>query len=139
MIARMLLATGSLIYLLLGTIHLLYTFFSTKFTPREASVEGAMQGTSPRLTSETTMWKAWIGFNASHSTGALFFGLINLLFAIQFFTVFKESLILQSITLINSVFYLFLARRFWFRIPFTGILISTACYIIALLLIYLNP
>jgi hypothetical protein len=28
------------------------------------------------LTRQTTMWRAWIGFNASHSMGAVFFGLV---------------------------------------------------------------
>ena len=29
---------------------------------------------SPVITRETTMWKAWVGFNASHSFGAILFG-----------------------------------------------------------------
>jgi hypothetical protein len=35
-----------------------------------------MSATAPVISRETTMWKAWIGFNASHSLGAILFGLV---------------------------------------------------------------
>ena len=30
-----------------------------------------MKQTSPVLTKDTTVWDAWVGFNASHSIGAM--------------------------------------------------------------------
>ena len=77
MISQYLWVTGSLIMFVLGTTHLVYTFFSNRFSPRNGDVEEGMKLTSPRLTGETTVWKAWIGFNASHSSGAMFIGIIN--------------------------------------------------------------
>ena len=35
-----------------------------------------MQEVSPVITRETTMWKAWVGFNASHSYGLILFGAV---------------------------------------------------------------
>jgi hypothetical protein len=55
----------------LGCAHLLYTFYTNKFDARDEPVTSSMKNTSPVLTKETTMWKAWIGFNASHSLGAM--------------------------------------------------------------------
>lgn len=60
--AQILLIVGAAIFGVLGTIHLLYTFFSNKFDARDTSVSEAMKQTSPVLTGETSMWDAWIGF-----------------------------------------------------------------------------
>jgi hypothetical protein len=30
----------------------------------------------PPITKETTMWRCWVGFNASHSIGLILFGLV---------------------------------------------------------------
>ena len=69
--AQILLIVGASIFGLLGVAHLYFTFFTTNFEPHDASVKTAMEGTSPVLTKETTMWRAWVGFNASHSLGAM--------------------------------------------------------------------
>ena len=94
-----------------------------------------MKNTSPRLTKATTMWNAWIGFNASHSLGAIFFGLINLTLVITLFNVLKESIALQVIDTLTLLFYLFPAKKYWFRIPLTGVLISNLCFIVAFILL----
>ncbi|WP_455710250.1 LIC_13387 family protein [Pseudoalteromonas maricaloris] len=47
----------------------MYTFSTEKFNPYDISAAEAMKRTSPQLTKETTIWRAWIGFNASHSLG----------------------------------------------------------------------
>lgn len=67
-----LIITGSAIFLVLGTIHLAYTFFSDKFLARQAETVERMKADVPVLTRQTTMWNAWVGFNASHSSGAMF-------------------------------------------------------------------
>jgi hypothetical protein len=74
--APSLIAARAAIILLLGLIHLLYTFRGPKLNPRDAALETRMKEISPVVTRETTMWKAWVGFNASHSYGAILFGLV---------------------------------------------------------------
>lgn len=135
-IAQALLVTGSSIFLVLGNLHLYYTFFSNKFQPRDPSVENEMNNTSPYITRQTTMWRAWIGFNASHSLGAIFFGAINLVLATSVFDVFQQSIFLPVIILITLLFYLFLARNYWFRIPFIGISLANLCFIVAFVIMY---
>ena len=131
MLSKILWISGASIFLLLGTVHLYYTFFTTKFDPRNKDLIDEMKNTSPRLTNETTMWGAWRGFNASHSAGAIFIGLVNIILAADNFSIIENSFLLSLCTIIISVFYLWLAKKYWFSIPFTGILIATCCFIIS--------
>jgi hypothetical protein len=66
-IAPLLVAASAAILLLLGLVHLLFTFHGPKLLPRDAALQKRMQEVSPVITRQTTMWKAWVGFNASHS------------------------------------------------------------------------
>lgn len=137
-IVRILLASAGLIYMILGSAHLFFTFFSNRFQSRDPAVAEAMKRTSPILTGRTTMWKAWVGFNASHSTGAIFFGFILTFAALANLRLYANSEIIQGVTLANSLFYLWLGIRYWFRIPLTGIVLSTLLQLTALVVIYLN-
>jgi hypothetical protein len=76
MIPSVLVAFSAAIILTLGMIHLRYTFSGPKLHPREEALEAQMKLVSPVITRETTMWKAWVGFNASHSYGAILFGAV---------------------------------------------------------------
>lgn len=90
-----------------------------------------MKNTSPVLTGDTSMWSAWIGFNASHSAGAIFLGIINILLAIQYFPILQNSLPIILLNIATALFYCWLGKKYWFRIPLTGILIATGCFITA--------
>jgi len=129
--AQILLIIGATIFGLLGTIHLIYIFFTNKFDPYDLSVKDAMQGTSPVLAKDTTVWKAWIGFNASHSLGAMLIAAFYIPLALWDFAVIENSLWFTWLPVITGLSYLFLAKKYWFKIPFTGILISSACFIAA--------
>ena len=135
MIERYLWILGSSIFIVLAGLHLIYTFFTNKFSIRDAAVEEGMKRTFPVLTRKTTVWKAWIGFNASHSIGGIFFGTINLLFACQYFFLLENSLSLVLLTCAISYFYLFLGFKYWFIIPLTGILISSVCFSVATIIL----
>src|SRR5450755_1764351 len=62
------------IVLTLGVVHLVYTFWGPKLTPRDPALQISMSQISPVITRETTMWRAWVGFNASHSMGLILYG-----------------------------------------------------------------
>src|SRR5258708_3485721 len=131
-IASALVATSATIILLLGLVHLLYTFHGRKLHPRDAALEARMKEVSPVLTRRTTMWKASVGFNASHSYGAIFFGLVY-----GYLAVAQSSLLLQSPFLLLAglfllVGYTVLGKLYWFSAPFRGIVLSTALYVAAL-------
>lgn len=127
-----LMTASAAIFLLLGSAHLLYTFRGEKLHPRDAELTTRMRETSPNLTRETTMWKAWVGFNASHSYGAMFFGLVYGYLALAHSGLLFNSGYLVLIGLAFILGYFFLARAFWFSIPFRGIVLSAVLYVAAL-------
>jgi len=129
---------GSLILLVLGSIHMFYTFFTNKFSSKNESLISEMKKSSPVLTNETTIWKAWIGFNASHSSGAMFIGVINFLIAANYFEEFLSNHFYYIFNIITILFYLILAKKYWFKIPFIGILITLICYLSVYIIILLN-
>ncbi len=128
MIARVFFLAGASIFGVLGTLHLLYTFFSHKFLARDPAVVDAMKGASPRISSGTTMWRAWIGFNASHSLGAMLLSAFYLLLAGRHMDVLAGSSPFAVLPVIASAAYLLLAKRYWFAVPFRGIAIATGCF-----------
>jgi hypothetical protein len=138
MLAKLLWEMGSIIIGILGSIHLYYTFFTNKFSSRNETMIEQMKTSFPILTKETTMWKAWIGFNASHSSGAIFIGIINLYLAIRYFNVLQSDHFFFLFNIFTMVFYAWLAKKLWFKIPLTGILITLVCFIVSYVLTIIN-
>jgi hypothetical protein len=131
-----LIAASAAIILLLGLIHLVYTFSGTKLHPREAALQARLKEVSPIITRETTMWKAWIGFNASHSYGAILFGLVYGYLALAHAAFLFQSAFLLSLGLLLLAGYAYLGKVYWFSVPFRGIALSTALYVAALIVVW---
>ena len=130
--ASWLVCTSAAIILLLGLIHLVYTFRGRKLHPRDADLHARMMEVSPVITRETTMWKAWVGFNASHSYGAILFGAVYgyLAAAHGAFLFQSPFLLLSGLLLLGG--YVFLGKVYWFSVPYRGIVLATAFYAAAL-------
>lgn len=128
---QFLMTASALVIALLGSIHLLYTFRGNRLYPRDTHLERQMQVVSPVLTNQTTMWNAWVGFNASHSYGAIFFGLIYGYLALEHDELLFHSHYLLLVGLALLVGYVVLAKKYWFTIPLIGIGLSTALYVAA--------
>lgn len=135
MIEQILLIFGATIFGVLGTIHLVYTFFSNTFNAFDQNVTKTMKETSPILTKETTMWKAWVGFNASHSLGAMLVTAFYVPLAFINMEVIREITWFSILPVVIGLSYLVLVKKYWFKIPFIGILVATACFIGAAILI----
>ena len=135
--AKILILLGASIFGVLGSIHFVYTFFGDKLLPRDRGVIDAMKSTTLTLTRETTIWDAWIGFNASHSLGALLLAAFYLLLAGLHMDVLERSKSLLVVGILAGLVYVWLAYSYWFRIPFAGVTIATACFIAALILLTL--
>ena len=118
--------------MLLGLIHLVYTFYGPKLLPRDRDLRARMQEVSPVITGETTMWKAWVGFNASHSYSLILFGAVYGYLAVAHSDFLFQSVFLLSLGLILLFGYVFLAKRYFFRIPLWGVLLATVLYALAL-------
>jgi len=127
------------LFILLGAIHILYSvrdaWSPKKLTPYDDSVRVSMQRSTLALTRQTTMWRAWLGFNISHGIGVLFFGLIYLTLAISDFALITRITLLQYFALTVSVSYLVLSVKFWFHIPTIGSGIGTACFLVSLFVV----
>jgi len=66
-LAPTLVAAIAAIILLLGLVHHLGAFLGQKLYPPDPELEARRKVVSPVISRETTMWKAWVGFNASHT------------------------------------------------------------------------
>ena len=131
MIDQMLLLAGAAVFAVLGSMHLLYTFVGARLHPRDPAAIAAMQATTLRLTRETTVWRAWIGFNASHSLGAIVFAAFVAGLAWMRMDVLREQPAFAWLAAGNALAWLVLARAYWFRIPFVGLALASACFLAA--------
>ena len=127
-LSQILFACSAAILLTLGSVHLYLTYFHTSFEPRDATLRAHMDATHPRLTRETTVWRAWIGFNASLSLGVMLFGLVYGYLAVWQNTMLVQSGFLLGLGMLVLVAYVVLARRYWFRVPLIGCTIALLLY-----------
>jgi hypothetical protein len=128
MLPQVLIIVGAAVFGTLGTLHLVYTFFTHAFDPRDAATGAAMRATSPRLTSRLSVWDAWVGFNASHSLGAMLFAAIYLVLAIAHMELLRHSPALVLLGVAGPASYLAVGLRYWFRTPIVGVALATACF-----------
>jgi hypothetical protein len=125
---RILIAASASIALALGIAHLVFTFFGPKLRPRDPALEARMKEVSPVITSQSTMWKLWIGFNASHSCSAILFGsLYGYLALVQPAVLFHSSFLAICGGLFLLV-YLILAKKYWFSTPFRWVVVASILY-----------
>jgi hypothetical protein len=122
-------AGAALIVGVLGTLHLVYTFSGSRLHPRDESLITHMQAVSPRLTRQTTIWRAGLGFHASHSLGAMLFAAVFASLALAP----GAPLFAMPVVAIAGAAYLLamlvLAHRFWFRIPLLGLAAANVLYL----------
>ncbi|AMO25177.1 hypothetical protein GCM10027034_01740 [Ramlibacter solisilvae] len=132
--ASLLIAASAAIIFTLGALHLWYTFRGNKLHPRDPELRVRLEQVPLVLTRQTTMWKAWVGFNASHSHGALLFGAVYGYLALVHSAFLFQSWFLLALGLLALAAYALLGKRYWFSVPFRGILLATAFYVGALVL-----
>jgi hypothetical protein len=129
-VVAILLILGGAVFGVLGGLHAVYTLLDLhnprRLVPVDPSVARAMANSALRLSGGgTDMWRAWIGFNFSHSLGVLLFAAVAVWAGVR-----SNRLplgIMPALTLIGCV-YLVLALRYWFRSPAIGIAIGTGCF-----------
>lgn len=136
--APLLICASAAIVLLLGSAHLAYTFIGRRLHPRADRVRLAMAAEPLVISRATTVWRAWIGFNASHSQGAILFGLVYGYLALRAPQVLLQSPVLKGAGLAMLLGYCWLAHRYWFRTPLAGLTLATALYTAALALAALH-
>ena len=134
MTARVLMVVSASIIFALGVVHLVYTFWGPNLTPRDHGLQISMSQISPVISKETTMWRCWVGFNASHSMGLILFGLIFGFLAVAHAKLLFQSPFLLVVGLAMLAGLVVLCRIYFFSAPLTGISIALACYIASIAL-----
>ena len=124
---------GALPFVLLGLAHGLATPLALGdrkgLSPRDPDLAGVMARSFPRLTSRTDMWRAWVGFNLSHSLGALAFGAFVLIVGRSAGSYGEQAGLVVPFASCVSMAYLGLAARYWFRIPILGCALSLGSFL----------
>jgi hypothetical protein len=125
-----LLILGGVVFCWLGAMHAVYTFRDIRnprlLVPADPSVAQAMANSALRLSGgRTNMWRAWVGFNFSHSIGVLLVGGLGVWAGCRL--KMAPGILMPVLTLIGCI-YLLLAVLYWFRAPAIGVAIGTACF-----------
>jgi hypothetical protein len=127
-------AASAAIILLLGLVHLRYTFRGSKLHPRDPELTAKMMAASPVITQETTMWRAWVGFNASHSFGLILFGAIYGYLAMRHSSFLFHSWFLVVLGFVLLLGYAVLAKLYFFTTPFRGIVLAAILYLLGIVI-----
>ncbi len=125
-----LLILGGAVFGVLGGLHAIYTLLDLRnprrLVPVDRAVAHAMANSAVRLSGGAMdMWRAWIGFNFTHSLGVL------LLAALAIWAGLRIRMlpvgIVAALTLIGCI-YLAIALRYFYRAPAIGVAIGTGCF-----------
>jgi len=130
MLSTWLYSLGGAIFVVLGALHGAFTLADLarprRLVPSDPGLKAAMRASGVRLAGNgTTMWHAWVGFNLSHSLGAIVFGL----------GVVASGLPSPGASAIEAwlpaaigAAYLGIGLGCWFKAPNVGIAVACACF-----------
>ena len=120
-LVKIFLVLGAIPFLALGLLHIVLMILEIKkpgaLSPEDRHVRIAMHYTRLRISGQTTMWKAWIGANLSQGAGMIIFGTLMLVMTLFNFDNFLHYGLLLPLFIFVGLCYLWLAIRYWFKIP----------------------
>ena len=131
-ISSVFIAASAAVTLLLGVVHLLYTFRGTMLHPRDPDLMAKMMTVSPVITREITMWQAWIGFNATHSFFLILFGAVYGYLAIRHSEFLFHSWFLLALGFALLLSCAVVARLYFFTAPFRDVVLATVLYLLGI-------
>jgi len=105
----------------------------TRPQPRDPDLTARMMTVSPVISEETTMWKTWVGFNATHSFGLILFGAIYGYLAICHSAFLFRSRFLLALGFTLLLGYAVIARLYFFTAPFRGVVLAAVLYLIGII------
>lgn len=126
-------AASAAVILLLGLVHLLYTFRGPELHPRDPDLTAKMMTVPLVMTQETTMWRAWVGFNATHSFGLILFGALYGYLAIRHRVFLFHSGFLLALGFALLLGYAVIARLYFFTAPFRGVALAMVLYLLGII------
>lgn len=133
--AQLLIIVGASVFLLLGSLHgalaLRDLGHPRAFAPPDPALRLAMQQSSIRLHPEINLWRAWMGFNLSHSLGLVLFGGAFLYVGVLAPEAYASSVLLEALAVGVAAIYLLLSVKFFFSRPVAGSAIGLGCFVVA--------
>ena len=132
-LSRYLYLAGALPFLVLGIAHAMATprrpGDAKGLSPSDPQLAEAMTRSGLRLTRRTDMWRAWVGFNLSHSLGILVFATFVWVTGRSASAFGREANIGIPVAIVVAAGYLWLARRYWFRTPLIGCVLALVLFL----------
>ncbi len=142
-LAKIFLVLGAIPFLVLGLLHIVLIILDIKkpgaLSPDDKHVRIAMHYTRLRISSQTTMWKAWTGLNLSHGAAVTVFGLWTILMSLFHFDAFLYYSLLPPLIIFAGVYYSWLAIKYWFKFPAILIGLGAGCFGTAYIIILTLP
>ncbi len=134
--SQVFLVLGGVILIVLGVVHGSLTVRDLAaprfFTPVDG-VRRQMSGVALRLHPDIDLWRAWLGFNLSHSLGLLVSGTAAVWLGWAHPAIYVDGLGPRLVPVAVAIVYLGLAMRFWFWAPVVGCSAALACFVVAAL------
>ena len=134
-LSRWLFLAGALPFLFLGAAHAFATPLAQSdrkgLTPRDPALPGAMATSTVLLTRRTDMWLAWVGFNLSHSLGAIAFGLFVLVAGRSPESFAGQAALCVPLATAVAAVYVAIGMKYWFRTPIAGCALSLVCFAVS--------
>ena len=132
-LSRYLFLAGALPFVFLGSLHAIYTPLRPSdrkgLSPNDSQTIEAMTRTQLLLTRRTDLWSAWVGFNLSHSLGAVLFGLFVVVIGRSAESFAAQARFCVPLATLIAASYIAIGLKYWFRDPNTGIALSLACFV----------
>jgi hypothetical protein len=133
--AQLLIIVAASVFLFMGLLHGALTLrdltHPRAFTPKDPALRQAMQQSSIGLHPSINLWKAWLGFNLTHSLGLVLFGAAFLHVGIFEPEAFASSPLLQAVAVLVSAIYQVLSVMFFFSKPAINSAVGLACFLVA--------
>jgi hypothetical protein len=134
-LSRFLFLLGGLPWVVLGSVHARITPLtpaeSKGLSPRDAAYRASMTEQTLLLNRRTNLWLAWVGFNLSHSLGAVAFGAVVWLLGRNTAAYRANAPFFIPFAIVVSGLYLAIGVRYWFRTPIVGIAFAGVCFVLA--------
>ena len=132
-ISSVFIVASATVILLLGLMHLLYTFRGPMLQPRDPDLTARMTTVSPVISRETTMWRVWVGLNATHSFGLILFGALYGYLAIRHSAWLFQSWFLLALGFALLLGYAMIAKLYFFTAPFRGVVLAAVLYLLGII------
>ena len=132
-LSRYLYLAGAVPFLVLGAAHVIATPRAPRdargLSPSDPALAESMTRSGLRMTRRTDMWRAWVGFNLSHSLGVIAFGGFVVLTGRSAAVFDPQAQACVPLAFLVATGYLWLALRYWFRTPIMGCAIAVALFL----------